>query len=157
MFNIRQATPKDTQQIYSLNMGLAAYENMTELVSATVKDLENILFEEKIGHCLVAEADGRLVGFALYYYNFSSFKCKKGIYLEDLFVLEEYRGQGIGNALLTSLCKIAKNENCGRFEWVCLDWNTPSLEFYKHRGASVIDSLKHVRVDETEFDKVIEG
>lgn len=134
---------------------LAEYERMSDLVTGSESDLEALLFESGVGHCLVAEDGGEIVGIALYFYNLSTFKCRKGIYLEDLFVVPERRKEGIGTALLKALCKIARDEGCGRFEWSCLDWNEPSLKFYGSLGAEPQNEWVHLRVDESGFDRFI--
>lgn len=152
MFEIRKAEKGDVNSIYRLVLLLAEYEKMSDLVTGSEEDMEKLLFESGVGHCLVAEEDGEVVGIALYFYNLSTFKCRKGIYLEDLFVLPERRKEGIGTALLKALCKIAKEENCGRFEWSCLDWNEPSLKFYRSLGAEPQNEWVHLRVDESGFD-----
>ncbi len=155
MFNIRKAIRDDSRAIFALIVALAEYEKMSDLVTGDEKDLEAMLFDSGVGHCLVAEKEGEVVGIALYFYNLSTFKCRKGIYLEDLFVLPEHRGEGIGKGLLCRLCELAKEENCGRFEWSCLDWNTPSLDFYHHLGAESQPEWEHLRVDESRFDEFI--
>lgn len=155
MFEIRKAEKGDVNSIYRLVLLLAEYEKMSDLVTGSEEDMEKLLFESGVGHCLVAEEDGEVVGIALYFYNLSTFKCRKGIYLEDLFVLPERRKEGIGTALLKALCKIAKEENCGRFEWSCLDWNEPSLKFYKSLGAEPQNEWVHLRVDESGFENFI--
>ena len=152
MFEIRKAEKGDVNSIYRLVLLLAEYEKMSDLVTGSEEDMEKLLFESGVGHCLVAEEDGEVVGIALYFYNLSTFKCRKGIYLEDLFVLPERRKEGIGTALLKALCKIAKEDNCGRFEWSCLDWNEPSLKFYRSLGAEPQNEWVHLRVDESGFD-----
>lgn len=152
MFEIRKAERSDVNSIYRLVLLLAEYEKMSDLVTGSEEDMEKLLFESGVGHCLVAEEEGEVVGIALYFYNMSTFKCRKGIYLEDLFVLPERRKEGIGTALLKALCKIAKEENCGRFEWSCLDWNEPSLKFYRSLGAEPQNEWVHLRVDESGFD-----
>lgn len=155
MFEIRKAEKGDVNSIYRLVLLLAEYEKMSDLVTGSEDDMEKLLFESGVGHCLVAEEEGEVVGIALYFYNLSTFKCRKGIYLEDLFVLPERRKEGIGTALLKALCKIAKEENCGRFEWSCLDWNEPSLKFYRSLGAEPQNEWVHLRVDESGFDSFI--
>lgn len=155
MFEIRKAEKGDVNSIYRLVLLLAEYEKMSDLVTGSEEDMEKLLFESGVGHCLVAEEDGEVVGIALYFYNLSTFKCRKGIYLEDLFVLPERRKEGIGTALLKALCEIAKEENCGRFEWSCLDWNEPSLKFYKSLGAEPQNEWVHLRVDESGFESFI--
>lgn len=155
MYKIRKAVRSDSEAIFGLITALAEYEKMSDLVTGSVSELEHMLFDSGVGRCLVAEDEGGIVGFALYFYNLSTFKCRAGIHLEDLFVLPERRGQGIGKALLHSLCALAKEEGCGRFEWECLDWNTPSLEFYRHMGAETLDEWVHLRVDESRFDEFL--
>lgn len=156
MYKIRKAERRDVSGIYKLILLLAEYEKMSDLVTGSEDDMDKLLFESGVGHCLVAEDNNKIVGIALYFYNLSTFKCRKGIYLEDLFVLPERRGEGIGTSLLCELCKTAKAENCGRFEWSCLDWNEPSLKFYSSLGAKPQSEWVHLRVDEAEFDNFIE-
>ena len=155
MFNIRNAEERDVNSIYRLVLLLAEYEKMSDLVTGSEEDMYKLLFESGVGHCLVAEENGEIIGIALWFYNLSTFKCRKGIYLEDLFVLPEKRGSGVGTALLKALCKLAKDENCGRLEWSCLDWNTPSLKFYGSLGAEPQNEWVNLRVDESGFDKFI--
>ena len=155
MFNIRNAEKRDVKSVYRLVLLLAEYEKMSDLVTGSEEDMYKLLFESGVGHCLVAEENGEIIGIALWFYNLSTFKCRKGIYLEDLFVLPEKRGGGVGTALLKALCKVAKDENCGRLEWSCLDWNTPSLKFYESLGAEPQNEWVHLRVDESGFDNFI--
>jgi len=126
----RDAQPGDTGLILSFIKGLAEYEHMLELVTADEALLKEWIFDKKKAEVFFAVADGREVGFALYFHNFSTFLGRAGIYLEDLFVLPEYRGRGIGKAMLKRLAKIAVERGCGRLEWWCLDWNRPSIDFY---------------------------
>ncbi|MBP6430121.1 MAG: GNAT family N-acetyltransferase [Bacteroidales bacterium] len=128
---IRNANENDTPLILSFIKQLSVYEKLPHEVSATVEILHNSLFVEKNAKVVFILEDGKEVGLALYFYNFSTFTGKKGLYLEDLFVLEEYRGKGYGKKLLAYLADIAIKEDCSRFEWIVLDWNTPSIEFYK--------------------------
>lgn len=128
---IRNANENDTPLILSFIKQLSVYEKLPHEVSATVEILHKSLFVEKNAKVVFILEDGKEVGLALYFYNFSTFTGKKGLYLEDLFVLEEYRGKGYGKKLLAYLADIAIKEDCSRFEWIVLDWNTPSIEFYK--------------------------
>ena len=128
---IRKANEKDTPLILNFIKDLSIYEKLPHEVSATVEILHKSLFVEKNAKVVFILEDGKEVGLALYFYNFSTFTGKKGLYLEDLFVLEEYRGKGYGKKLLAYLADIAIKEDCSRFEWIVLDWNTPSIEFYK--------------------------
>ncbi len=147
MFQIRKAVPKDTPVIFDLIKKLALYERLENDVITSVEELQENIFSKNFAKVLIAEESGKPVGFALYFYNFSTFVGKPGIYLEDLFVEPEYRGKGYGKALLVALAKIAKEEDCGRFEWSVLDWNTPSIEFYKALGAKPMDEWTVFRLD----------
>ena len=128
--SFRCAVREDTPLILSFIRGLAAYEQMTDQVVADAQLLERELFDEHGAEVIFALENGREVGFALYFSNFSTFLGRRGLYLEDLFVLPEYRGRGYGKALLQPLARIACERGCGRMEWWCLDWNRPSIDFY---------------------------
>jgi GNAT superfamily N-acetyltransferase len=144
---IRKATPDDTSLILSFIKALAEYEKLSHEVVTTESQLQEQLFSPTSpASVLIAELSGKPVGFALYFYNFSTFLGKKGIYLEDLFVLPESRGSGVGKALLEHLIQRAKDEGCGRVEWWVLDWNTPAIEFYKSMGARAMDEWTVFRV-----------
>ena len=134
-FVIRQAAPEDTPLILSLIRGLAEYEQMPNDVTADVDTLRRNIFDRRGAEVLIGEAGGKPVCFALYFHNFSTFTGKPGLYLEDLFVMPEHRGKGYGGAMLAYLAHIAKERDCGRFEWVCLDWNEPALKVYRAIGA----------------------
>ena len=135
----RMAERGDTQLVLSFIRGIADYEKLSGEVIATREVLERSLFDEHRAEVLFAMEDGTEVAFALFFHNFSTFVGRVGLYLEDLFVLPEYRGRGIGQALLKELAKIGTERNCGRMEWVCLDWNEPSIAFYKGLGARAMD------------------
>jgi len=134
-FSIRVADKCDLPKILSFIKKLAVYEKMQDQVIATEKSLEDWLFNKKVAKVIFAVENGIEVGFALYFYNFSTFVGKAGIYLEDLFVDVEHRGKGYGKALLKYLAKEVIEKNLGRLEWCCLDWNTPSIDFYLSLGA----------------------
>ncbi len=137
--SIRQANEKDTPLILNFIKQLSVYEKLPNEVSADVETLHKSIFIEKCAKVIFIMENDKEVGFALYFYNFSTFTGKKGLYLEDVFVLEEYRGKGYGKKLLAYLADIAVKEDCSRFEWIVLDWNTPSIEFYKSFGAFPLD------------------
>ena len=145
--HIRPATVSDVPQILRFIGELAAYEKLAHEVTATESLLHEHLFgANAVARCLIAELDNQAVGFALYFYNFSTFMGRRGIYLEDLFVRPEARGKGIGRALLAQLGRIAVKENCGRVEWAVLDWNTPAIGFYKKLGAAPMHEWTVFRV-----------
>ncbi len=139
MTDIRFATEKDTDLILDFIKGLAEYEKLADEVVATPEILKEWIFEKKKAEVIFALDNGKEVGFALFFHNFSTFLGRSGIYLEDLFVLPEYRGKGHGKALLKELAKITVERGCGRLEWCCLDWNKPSIDFYLSLGAKPLD------------------
>ena len=133
---VRKAIVEDTPLILHFIKQLAIYEKAEDEVIATETDIKNSLFSDSAtAYALIALLDDKPAGFAVYFYNYSTWLGKKGIYLEDLFVLPEYRGVGLGKALLKHLAQIAIKNNCGRFEWSVLDWNQPAIDFYKSIGA----------------------
>ena len=132
---IRFAGPEDAPAILGFIRGLAVYEKLEDQVVATEGLLWEWIFEKKKAEVLLAEADGKAVGFALFFHNFSTFLGRVGIYLEDLYVPPEQRGKGYGKALLRRLAQITVERGCGRLEWSCLDWNRPSIDFYLSLGA----------------------
>jgi len=145
-FAITPATRNDVADIESLVRELAVYEKLEHLMVSTPADFERELFgPNAVIECIVAKEDGRAVGFALFFHNFSTFLGRRGLYLEDLFVKPECRGKGYGKALLVRLAQIAVERNCGRFEWSVLDWNTPSIKFYEAMGAKVMPEWNLVR------------
>ncbi len=146
MLEFRVAERKDTGVILDFINRLAEYEKMTDDVVATEALLEEWIFDRKKANVLFALQDGKEVGIALYFYNFSTFLGRAGIYLEDLFVLPEYRGKGYGKGLLKKLAAIAVEEGCGRLEWSCLDWNQPSIDFYLSMGAVPMDEWTGYRL-----------
>lgn len=153
---IRYAERKDTAIILNFIKDLASYENMLDQVVATETLLEEWLFEKKAAEVIFALDDGKEVGFALFFHNFSTFLGRAGIYLEDLFVLPEYRGRGYGKGLLRKLAQIALERGCGRLEWACLDWNKPSIDFYLSLGAQPMDEWTTYRLTGDTLRKMAE-
>ena len=133
--DIRKAERGDAALILEFIRGIAAYEKMENDVVATVELIEQQLFDNRRAEVIFAMEDGKEVGFALFFHNFSTFVGRSGLYLEDLFVYPEYRGKGYGKALFLELVRIAHERGCGRMEWVCLNWNSPSIDFYRSMGA----------------------
>lgn len=142
----RFASPEDTALILRFIRALAEYEKMTDQVVVTEELLRRWVFEENKAEVLFASFEGAEIGFAVFFHNFSTFVGRAGLYLEDLFVLPEYRGRGFGRSIIKKLAAIAVERGCGRFEWACLDWNTPSIEFYLSLGAEPMDEWTIYRV-----------
>lgn len=144
---IRPVTPEDVTLLFDLIKGLADYEKLSHIVTGNTELLTKHLFSDRpFIYSILAEYDQKPVGFALYFFNYSTFLTKPGIYLEDLFVIPEYRGKGIGKALLNHLGKIALENDCGRIEWSVLDWNQPAIEFYQYIGAEILPDWRICRV-----------
>ena len=136
MLRLRPAGPDDAPAIFDLIGQLADFEQLRQQMIGNVEDLRRHLFgEPRFAHALLAEWDGVPVGFALYFFNYSTFLCRPGVYLEDLFVRPEHRGRGIGHALLVELEARARALGCGRLEWAVLNWNQPAIDFYHRFGA----------------------
>lgn len=145
---VRPAEPADVPVLFSLIQALAEYEKLSHAVSGNADALKEHLFGSRpYAEAILAEYAGQAVGFALFFHNFSTFLTQPGIYLEDLFVLPEYRRQGIGKALLTNLANLAVSRGCGRLEWSVLDWNEPAIAFYRRMGASVLDDWRICRAE----------
>lgn len=138
-FTFRYATRDDIALILDFITKLAIYEEMLDEVVATEELLEMWLFDKEKAEVIFAIKDGKEIGIALFFHNFSTFLGRAGIYLEDLFVLEEYRHQGCGKALIRQLAAIAVERDCGRLEWSCLDWNKPSIDFYLSLSAQPME------------------
>ena len=147
-FNIRPAKETEAGLILEFIKKLAAYEKCSDEVVADEATIYNSIFVEKAAEVVFAEEDGVVIGFALFFHNFSTFVGRKGLYLEDLFIIPEKRGLGYGKAILKYLANIAVERHCGRMEWICLDWNAPSLAFYRSIGAIPMDEWTVQRMHE---------
>ena len=156
LFHIRPAIPDDGSLILAFIKELAAYEKLADQVTATVDDIKKTLFSDNPkAHALIAEENGEGVGFALYFHNYSTFLCKYGIYIEDIYVREACRGKGYGKALFHHICQIAETQDCGRVEWWCLDWNKPSIDFYtKTLGAEPMSEWTVYRLNQKRIKEV---
>ena len=152
---IRLALEKDLDLIIYFINKIAEYEKMSDDVVLDKETLRDYLFNKKIAKCKFIMEDNKEVGFALYFYNFSTFKGKAGLYLEDIFILEEYRHKGYGKKLFLELVKEAKENNLGRMEWTCLNWNEPSIKFYKSLGAISLDEWRTYRLDELQIKELV--
>jgi GNAT superfamily N-acetyltransferase len=136
---------------------LAVLENLDDQITATEEEIRVSLFEKKQAEVIIGEADGRPVAFALFFHNYSTFLGKANLYLEDLFVKENYRGRGIGKAMLRCLAKIALARGCLRLDWLCLDWNKPALAFYQSLGARVLDQMRLCRISGEQLKALVES
>jgi len=147
-FSIRAAIVEDIPAIFSLILALADYEKLSDKVTGDIETLQEDMFGAKpCIEAIVAEIEpNQVVGFALFFTNYSTFLTRRGIYLEDLFVLSEYRGLGIGKALISNLAQIAVTRGYGRFEWSVLDWNEPAIAFYQRIGAEILPDWRICRV-----------
>lgn len=150
-FTIRLATKEDSETIFQFIVGIATYEKMLDEVEGDAEQICDTIFNKQQAEVIIGEEDGVPVGFALFFHNYSTFKTRRGLYLEDLFVNPEMRGKGYGKKLLLYLAKLAHERGCGRMEWCCLDWNTPSINFYKSIGARPMDEWTTYRLDEKQL------
>ncbi len=153
MLNIRPAVAEDSALILQLVRDLATYEREPDKVHATLDDIRRDGFgPDPKFKCVVASWDGAPAGFALYFYNYSTWQGRPGLYLEDLFVRPAFRKKGIGKALLVYLAQVALRENCGRFQWQVLDWNKPAIDFYQSLGADIMNQWLTVRMEGKELE-----
>lgn len=151
---IRKAVRQDVPLILEFIKGIARYEKMENDVVATTELLEEQLFDKGRAEVIFVMEEGAEVGFALFFHNFSTFLGRSGLYLEDLFVYPEHRGKGYGKALFLELVRIANERGCGRMEWVCLNWNKPSIDFYRSMGAVPLDEWTTYRLTSDAMKKL---
>ena len=152
---IRAATPADVGAMHALMYELAEFEKLTHLFTGTADGLADALFGARpAAEALVAEDAGRIVGYALFFHNYSTFLSRRGLYLEDLYVQPSQRGTGLGTAMLRALAAIAVERGCARFEWTVLDWNTPAIGFYEKLGATVLPDWRVVRMTGDALEKL---
>lgn len=150
--SIRLASEADVPLILQFIRELAEYERMLPVVTATPEMLRKNLFEDRCAEVLLAEWKGQPAAFAVFFHNFSTFVGKRGLYLEDVFVKPALRGKGIGKTILVHLARLARDRDCGRFEWAVLDWNTPAIDFYRSLGAAPQDQWTVYRLDKAQID-----
>ena len=147
VFTIRAAGPADVTHIHAMIVELAVFEKLEHLVVATEAMLHDGLFGARPAcEAIIGEEDGQVVTFALFFHNFSTFLTRKGLYLEDLYVKQSWRGKGYGRQMLVRLAQLAVERECGRFEWSVLDWNTPAIAFYQGMGAELLPDWRICRV-----------
>jgi GNAT superfamily N-acetyltransferase len=152
---IRDATPADVPQILEFIRGLALYERAPGEVTATEEGLLRDGFgPQPFYYCLMAEHNGLPAGFALFFFNYSTWKGRPGVYLEDIYVEPEFRGHGIGKALLKRVAAFAVEHGCQRLQWEVLDWNTPAIYFYRAMGAEFLDEWRNVRVSDEALERL---
>lgn len=150
---VRPAEVADTPRLFSLIRALAAYENLSDQVVGSQDQLRQHLFgESPYAHALIGECGGEVAGYALFFYSYSTFLTRPGIYLEDLFVIPEMRGRGLGRALLARVAALASQRGCGRLEWSVLDWNESALGFYRALGAQAVDGWTVYRLTGAALD-----
>jgi GNAT superfamily N-acetyltransferase len=137
-FAIRFAEEKDAVTLFALIRELAKYENLLDKVNATEALVRKSIFQQKVAEAVIGEYRGKAVGYAIFFHNFSSFTALPGIFIEDIYVKPHLRRKGFGKALFEFLAKLAVERGCARLEWVCLDWNAPSIAFYKKLGAEAL-------------------
>jgi len=158
MLRIRRAQARDVSEVLAFIRELAEYERAPEQVTATAEDLLRDGFSEAPRFFVeMAEWDGRVAGFAFWFFSYSTWQGRPGLYLEDLFVRPAFRGQGIGKALLVHLAQVAVAEGCGRFQWQVLDWNTPAIDFYEALGAKQLGEWITMRVSGEELARLAAG
>lgn len=156
MLNIRTVARKDIPTIRRFILELAEYEHLLELVIADEERIERALFAEQSAHAAIVEWEGEPVGHVIWFYNFSTFLCLKGLYVEDVYIVPQMRGRGFGKAVFKYLAQIALQENCGRVEWACLEWNKPSIAFYEGLGAQMMSDWRVFRLDRPAMEKLAE-
>jgi GNAT superfamily N-acetyltransferase len=156
-FHIRRAEPRDVPLILDFIKELADYEQLADQVTATEETLTEWLFNLKKAEVVIGEEDGRPVGYALFFYNFSTFLGKAGIYLEDLYVRPASRKKGYGKAFFKFLAQRCRDEGCGRLEWSCLDWNKPSIDFYLSLDAQSMNDWTAYRLNEDSIKNLAES
>ncbi len=150
-FTIREATAADAELLHTFIEEFAAFEKMSDMVFATPEKLRKSIFEEGYAKVILGMEGDTPVGFALYFFNYSTFEGRPGLYLEDLYIREEYRGRGYGLAMMRKLAQIAVEKDCKRFEWVCLDWNQPAIDLYESLGAKPKNEWIIFRLDGEEL------
>jgi len=155
--SIRFATPKDIPVILELIKELASYENLLHMVVADENLLDEWLFQKKVAEVIIGQVHHTVVGFSLFFHNFSTFLGKPGIYIEDVFIKKEYRHQGYGKSFFRFLAQLARKRGCGRMEWSVLNWNKPAIQFYHSLGAKPLDEWTVYRLTSDGIHNLAEG
>jgi GNAT superfamily N-acetyltransferase len=156
--HIAPATPDDVPTLMTLIRALADYEKLAHQLRATPEALREHLFGPRpYAEAAIARVDGQPVGHAIWFHNYSTFLARPGIYLEDVFVLPDHRGHGVGKALLRHVARVARERGCGRFEWSVLDWNEPAINFYRRIGAAILPDWRVCRMDESAIARLADS
>lgn len=156
-FSIRFANPKDIPVILELIRELASYENLLHMVVADEKLLDEWVFQKKVAEVIIGELNNTVVGFSLFFHNFSTFLGKPGIYIEDVYVKKEYRHQGLGKSFFRFIAQLARERGCGRMEWSVLDWNKSAIQFYQSLGAEPLNEWTFYRLTGEGIQSLAEG
>jgi GNAT superfamily N-acetyltransferase len=157
MLNIRFAAKEDIPTIKRFILELAEYEKLLDQVVADEDKIENSIFIEKSAHAVIVEYEGKPIGHAIFFYNFSTFLAAKGLYIEDIYVTPEMRHRGFGRQIFKFLANLAKEQDCGRMEWMCLAWNAPSIRFYQSIGGAEQTDWRLFRMDKNAILKLAES
>ncbi|ASW43788.1 GNAT family N-acetyltransferase [Clostridium isatidis] len=156
-FKLRKAEERDISLVYSLIKEMAEYEKLSHEVVGTEEILRKSVFEKRRAEILIPEYNGEVVGYVVFFYNFSTFNCAPGLYIEDIFIKKEFRKNGFGREIFNVLGKIAKEEDCQRMEWTCLDWNEPARKFYASMGAERMEDWTNHRISGEVLEKLKNG
>lgn len=151
---LRPAKESEVTLIFNYIKKMARYEKLEDKVVGSEETLRHWIFEEKLVKVLFPEVDGKIIGFVLYFFNFSTFEGRAGLYIEDIFIDDKYRARGYGKVIFKELAKIALEKGCSRMEWVCLDWNETAISFYKKMGAFPMDEWTTYRMEVTEIRRL---
>ena len=151
---LRQAAKEDTELILKMIYEMAEYEELLDEVIATKESLEQDIFESSRAKAFIAELDGKVVGYLIYHYNFSTFVGRAGLYIEEIYIREEYRGMGLGTEIFKVIAKIARENKCKRVDWACLEWNKSAQRFYESIGAQALDGWMIYRLKEDGINKL---
>lgn len=157
MLNIRFATKEDIPTIKRFILELADYEKLLDQVSADEEKIENSIFIEKSAQALIVEYGGKPIGHAIFFYNFSTFLAVKGLYIEDIYITPEMRHRGFGKQIFQHLARLAREQDCGRMEWMCLAWNAPSIKFYQGMGGVEQSDWRLFRMDKNAIANLAES
>ena len=151
-FVIREATTEDASLIYNFILEMAEYENELDEVKTDIEKVKNTILSKRYAEGFIGEYEGKPIAYAIIFHSYSTYLGKPSIYLEDLFVKPAYRGKGFGKSMLSFIAKLAIERDCGRFDWSCLDWNEPSIKFYKSLGAAALDNRTIYRLQEESLE-----